>query len=90
MACSIFVDKSWTQANASFLHCFCHLDQYGGYAWGESAFTYLYEQLGDVGFENTNQLNGYVTLLQVIITTMITLNIGNLILGNLFRYFFYC
>lgn len=90
VACSIFADKSWTQASVSFLHCFRHLDQCGEYVWGVAALTYQYEQLGDVGFANTKQLDGYATLLQVIITTMVTFNIENLILGNLFHYFCYC
>lgn len=71
----------------SFLHCFRHLNQCRGYAWGAIALAYLYEQLGDVGFANTKQLGSYTTLLQVIITTLATLNIGNLILDNLCRYF---
>ncbi|KAH1220879.1 Protein MAIN-LIKE 1 [Glycine max] len=51
VTCSIFA-KSWTQANC------------GGYAWGAAALTYLCEQLGDAGFINTKQLNGYATLMQ--------------------------
>ena len=52
----------------SFLQCFCHLDRCGGYEWGVAAFTYLYKQLGDASI---------ATILLVIITTMVTLNIGN-------------
>ena len=77
-----FANKSWTQANVLFLHYFCHLDYCGGYAWGAGALTYLYKRLGDAGFANTKQLDGYAIVLQVIITTMVTLNIENLILDN--------
>ena len=67
----------------SFLQCFCHLDWCGGYEWGVAAFTYLYKQLGDASFATTKQLDGYATILLVIITTMVTLNIGNYLVINI-------
>jgi len=62
---TIYVDKSATLVNVSYLGLFVDLRMTGGYSWAKVALTHLYEQLGDSSYASTRQLGGYATLLQV-------------------------
>jgi len=37
----------------------------GGYSWGVVTLTHMYDQIGNVCFVQTKQLDDYVTLLQI-------------------------
>jgi len=65
VGCTIFADKSATFAYVSYLLLFNNLRMCGGYAWGATRLTHLYEQLRDASYFNTKQFGNYVTLVQV-------------------------
>ncbi|XP_068498257.1 protein MAINTENANCE OF MERISTEMS-like [Phaseolus vulgaris] len=56
--------KSATYVSVSYLLLFNNLRMCGGYAWGATTLTHLYEQLKDASYFNTKQLGSYVTLVQ--------------------------
>ena len=65
VASTNFADKSVTSVSVSYLLLFNNLRMCGGYEWGATTLTHLYEQLRDASYFNTKQLNSYVTLVQV-------------------------
>ena len=66
VGCTIFANKSCTYIGVVWLELFRDLDECSSYAWGAAALTHLYEQLNDASMQNTKQLAGYVSLLQVL------------------------
>jgi len=62
---TIFANKSATWVSVYYLPLFRDLDMCGQWAWGTTALTFMYEQLGDACLSETRQLGGFLTIVQV-------------------------
>ncbi|KAH1220914.1 Protein MAIN-LIKE 1 [Glycine max] len=64
VGCTLFANKSATYVHVVHLDAFRDLTQSGGYAWGVAALVHMYDQLDEASRTTTQQLAGYLTLLQ--------------------------
>ncbi|KAL5165245.1 Protein MAIN-LIKE 2 [Glycine soja] len=64
VGCTLFANKSATYVHVVHLDVFRDLGQSGGYAWGVAALVHMYDQLDEASRTTTQQLAGYLTLLQ--------------------------
>ena len=66
VGCTIFATKSCTHTWVVWLDLFRELDDCNTYSWGAATLTHMYEQLNEASMHRTRQLEGYITLLQVL------------------------
>eukprot|EP00256_Glycine_max_P042520 XP_006593056.1 protein MAIN-LIKE 1-like [Glycine max] len=66
VGCTLFANKSATYVHVVHLDAFRDLTQSGGYAWGVAALVHMYDQLDEASRTTTQQLAGYLTLLQCV------------------------
>ncbi|KAL5123811.1 Protein MAIN-LIKE 2 [Glycine soja] len=64
VGCTLFANKSATYVHVVHLDAFRDLGQSGGYAWGVATLVHMYDQLDEASRTTTQQLAGYLTLLQ--------------------------
>ncbi|KAL5161691.1 Protein MAIN-LIKE 1 [Glycine soja] len=64
VGCTLFANKSATYVHVVHLDAFQDLAQSSGYAWGVVALVHVYDQLDEACRTTTQQLAGYLTLLQ--------------------------
>ena len=65
VGCTLFSNKSATNVHVVHLEAFRDLGQSAGYAWGVATLVHMYDQLDEASRTTTQQLAGYLTLLQV-------------------------
>ncbi|KAH7860592.1 hypothetical protein Vadar_015295 [Vaccinium darrowii] len=65
LGCTLFCDKTGNKVNVAPLALLEDLDRVSQYGWGASALTFLYRQLGQASRRDTEQLRGFLTLLEV-------------------------
>ena len=66
LSCILFANKSATHVHVVFLGALCDLSQIGRYAWGVVVLVHMYDHLNNACMSTSQQLVGYITLLQVI------------------------
>ncbi|XP_012841994.1 PREDICTED: serine/threonine-protein phosphatase 7 long form homolog [Erythranthe guttata] len=64
LSCTIFQGKTGNMGTLQLLCLLQNLDNIGTYEWGTTCLCLLYEALSDALRANTNQISGYLTLLQ--------------------------
>ncbi|XP_028220259.1 protein MAIN-LIKE 1-like [Glycine soja] len=66
VGCTLFANKSATYVHVVHLDAFRDLGQSGGYAWGVATLVHMYDQLDEASRTTTQQIAGYLTLLQCV------------------------
>ncbi|XP_028220385.1 protein MAIN-LIKE 2-like [Glycine soja] len=64
LGCTLFANKSATNAHVVYLEALRDLSMTERYAWGVAALVHMYDQLNDASMSHSRQLGGYITLLQ--------------------------
>ncbi|XP_028216642.1 uncharacterized protein LOC114398667 [Glycine soja] len=64
VGCTLFSNKSATNVHVVHLETFRDMGQSRGYAWGAAALVHMYDQLDEASKTTTQQIGGYLTLLQ--------------------------
>ncbi|XP_006606817.1 protein MAIN-LIKE 1-like [Glycine max] len=61
-----YVRLQWSATNVHvvYLEALCDLSMTERYAWGVAALVHMYDQLNDASISHSQQLGGYITLLQ--------------------------
>ncbi|KAL5166059.1 Protein MAIN-LIKE 1 [Glycine soja] len=67
VGCTLFSNKSATNVHVVHLEAFRDMGQSRGYAWGAAALVHMYDQLDEASRTTTQQIGGYLTLLQCVI-----------------------
>jgi len=65
LRCTIFANKSANWVSICYLALFRDLDMCGQWAWGATALTFMYEQLGDACLGDIRLLASFLTIVQV-------------------------
>lgn len=63
LGCTLFTDKTRSHVPINYLYCLEDLDSIYTYAWGATALTYLYRQLGFSNRSDVKQMARYITLI---------------------------
>ncbi|KAL5138111.1 Protein MAIN-LIKE 1 [Glycine soja] len=61
---TLFANKSATNVHVVYLEALRDLSMTERYAWGVAALVHMYDQLNDASMSHSQQLGGYITLLQ--------------------------
>ncbi|KAL5147267.1 Protein MAIN-LIKE 1 [Glycine soja] len=64
LGCTLFANKSVTHVHVVFLEALRDLSHTGRYVWGVAALVHMYDHLNDASISTSQQLGGYITLLQ--------------------------
>ncbi|KAH1239223.1 Protein MAIN-LIKE 1 [Glycine max] len=64
LGCTLFANKSTTHVHVVFLDVLRDLTQTRRYAWGAAGLVHMYDQLNDASISTSQQVSGYITLLQ--------------------------
>ncbi|XP_028236594.1 protein MAIN-LIKE 1-like [Glycine soja] len=64
LGCTLFANKSATNVHVVYLEALRDLSMTEMYAWGVAALVHMYDQLNDASMSHSQQLDGYITLLQ--------------------------
>ncbi|KAH1205542.1 Protein MAIN-LIKE 1 [Glycine max] len=64
LGCTLFANKSATNVHVVYLEALRDLSMTERYAWGVAALVHMYDHLNDASMSHSQQLGGYITLLQ--------------------------